>query len=126
MANNKTKGILGFLLSLIINLFILYFLIHLFSFSYGFAYRVFANEPYVVGQATPVVITINKGTSSMNIAQTLEDKQVIESKYAFYCRIKFSKFNGKIKPGTYEVSASMKTDQILEILSGELEEESEE
>lgn len=126
MTKSRAKSAMRFYLRLIVNLLIIFLMIKLFTFSYGFAYKVFVNQPYNKDSAAMVVVHINKGTSTFHIGETLEENNVIESKYAFVIRAKFSKYNGQLKEGAYEVSAAMSMDEILSILSQQTEEEKEE
>lgn len=118
-ASQTIKAVFGAILRLAINLVILYLLIKLFLFAYGFAYQVFANEAYEPQNKATVTITIHEGASIINIADRLKEDGVIGNAYTFALRYRFSKYNGQLKAGTYEVSPSMKTDEILSVLSAE-------
>lgn len=60
-----------------------------------------------------VTITVPEGTSSMKIAEILKEEDVIESKYLFLARLKFSEFNGKLRYGTFTFD---KSDSYIKII----------
>lgn len=123
MAKKRTgetlKEVFFSILRIVVNLIILYLLIQLFLFVYHFAYQVFANEAYQLSNQSVVTITVHENESVTQIADRLEAEGVIENKYIFILRYKFSEYNGMLKAGTYEVGPAMKTDEILAILSGQ-------
>lgn len=106
-------------LRIVINLIILYLLIQFFLFAYRFAYQVFANEAYQPNNETTVTVTVKEQDTVTQTADTLEKEGIIANKYIFILCYKFSKYNGNLKAGTYELSPAMKTDEILAILSNE-------
>ena len=118
-ASQTIRAVLETVVRLAINLVILYLLIQLFLFAYGFAYQVFANEAYEPQNKATVTVTIHKGASILNIAEQLKEDGVVENAYTFALRYRFSKYNGQLKAGTYEVGPAMKTDEILSVLSAE-------
>ena len=118
-ASKTLRAVFFSVLRLAVNLIILYLLLQLFLFAYHFAYQVFANEAYQPKNKATVTVTVHEGASAMNIARVLEEEGVIVNKYTFILRYRFSKYNGQLKAGTYEVGPSMKTDDILAILSAE-------
>ena len=123
MAKKQTsetlKGIFFSVLRLVVNLIILYLLIQFFLFAYRFSYQVFADEAYQPYNDTAVMVTVLEQDTMMNAADTLEKEGIIANKYIFILRYKFSKYNGNLKAGTYELSPAMTTDEILAILSNE-------
>lgn len=123
VAGKKTKAILRFYFRLFINIGIVFLLFELLSFSYGFAYKVFANIPYKAYDTRMVAVTIREHEPSKEIAVSLKNKDVIENEYIFLLRMRFSKYNGMAKPGTYQVGPAMSTDEILGIISAEEKEE---
>lgn len=118
-SEHKVWAVLGGLFRLAVNIVIIYLMIKLFLFAYGFAYQVFANDAYQPEDETTITFTIHKGASALNVAESLKEDGVIENQYTFVLRYRFSKYNGKIQAGKYTVSPSMKTDDILAVLSGE-------
>lgn len=64
-----------------------------------------------------VTIKIEEGTSSSKIAQILKDEGVICSKTYFLARLRFSKYNDKLKFGTFKLDTNDSINEIFEILS---------
>lgn len=113
-------------ISIIINLLILLGLIALFFLFFDFAYKIFANDVYDPESTRTVAIVISESDTPGSIGKKLEEQHIIKDKYAFSLRIRFSKYNNKIKPGTYEVSANMSADRILALFVGDESEQQEE
>lgn len=87
--------------------------------AFDFAYEVFGNVQYSnqgeLGEQKDVVVTINKGESTMSVASKLELNRVIPNKYSFYLRAKI--FQKNIKTGRYVVNTGMNYDQILDTIT---------
>lgn len=124
--NDRKNNALQTGISIIINLLILLGLVALFFLAFDFAYKVFANDVYNPASTKTVTVVISESDTPSTIGSKLEDLNIIKDKYAFSLRIRFSKYNNKIKPGTYEVSASMSTDKILSLFVGDELEQQEE
>lgn len=123
--NQVLKVVFFSIVRFTINLLILYLFIQLFLFAYRFAYQVFANEAYEPNNKATVMVTIYDDTSVMELATSLEEEGVIANRYTFFVRYRFSKYNGQFQIGTYEVSPSMKMDEILAKLSAQEQNEGE-
>ena len=87
--------------------------------SYRFGYRVFSNPVYDDRSTEVITVEIVEGQSDVDVMRELSQKGVVQDCYSAYFRLCFSKYNGQLKPGSYEVSASMALDEILEALTGE-------
>lgn len=115
---------LRFGIGLLVNSFIVLILIQVFVFGYNFSYKVFANVSYHPKDNSEIVVTILPDSSSMEIAETLENLGVIEDKWVMLVRVRLGSYYSKLLPGTYTLSPSMTTDEILDALCGISSEES--
>ena len=66
-------------------------------------------------QDIPVQVTIEIGSGSDLIATTLEENDVIKSKFAFKLYVKLNKVDG-LQAGNYELNKNMNIEEIIEIL----------
>jgi len=64
-----------------------------------------------------VTIKIDQGTPASSIAEILKDEGVINSKTYFLLRLKLSKYNDKLKYGTFKIDTNDSINEIFEILS---------
>ncbi len=64
-----------------------------------------------------VTVTIPEGASSMKIAEILKEEDIIESKYLFLARLKFSEYNGKLHYGTFTFDKSDSYIKIIKTLA---------
>lgn len=94
--------------------------------AYDFGYRVFAEEPVSYGEGRTISIYVEEDESVKDIGQNLQEKGLIRDANLFFVQELLSEYHGKIKPGIYDLSTSMKSDEMLEIMSAEPEEEEEE
>lgn len=115
--NNKKDAFLsgaGFYLG--INIIFYIVVIYLISFAankaYDFSYQIFGDVAMEEAPGTTVTISIGTGETPSQVAQNLEDKKVIKSKYAFLIRYQMDKKS--MVPGEYELSTSMNYEQIIE------------
>lgn len=107
------KKILGWL----VHLCILAGLAAIFMLSYQFSYGAFSNEPAASNPNYKMDVVVEEGETPEEVAQQLYDKHMIRHPKQFLFRAKLSEYDGKIKPGTYEVSAVMGIDDILKRLT---------
>lgn len=116
-------GTLNFGVSLLVNSIILLLLIQVFILSYSFGYKIFANISYKPSSTSVVNVEILPDSSSMDIVSTLEESGVIENKWVMLVRIRLGKYSSSLMPGKYELSPSMATDEIIDILCHKTKEE---
>jgi len=64
-----------------------------------------------------VTVEIPEGTSTTQIAEILKENDVIESKYLFLIRLKFSDYHGKLQYGTFTFDKSDSFDEIAKTLA---------
>ena len=88
-----------------------------FFLAHKFGYTAYANEPAGKNAEHSMEIVVDAGDSVMNIAEQLEEEGMILSKEAFWFRSKFSKYDGLMKAGTYEINETMGTDDILAVIT---------
>ncbi len=94
-------GIIGGLLLLGVILIALYFL---------------ALSPIAAGDTNKIQVTIKSGSSSPQIGKLLEDKKVIRNKFAFDLYARIYKARNKLQAGTYSLSPTESTAQIVQHL----------
>ena len=88
-----------------------------FFLAYDFGYTAYANEPFGNNPEKKIELVIESGKSVMDVAEELETREMIGSKYAFWLRSKFSEYNGLMKAGTYEINETMGNDDILAVIT---------
>ena len=64
-----------------------------------------------------VEIVIPEGTSSKKIAEILKKEDVIESKYLFLAKLKFSAYNGKLQYGTFNLNKNDSYSKIIKTMA---------
>lgn len=95
--------------------------------AYDFGYRIFAEEPVTVaGTAKVISISISEDATAMNIGEVLEEKGLIRDARLFYVQELLSGHHGEMRPGIYELSSDMTSEQMIDILTAEPAETEEE
>jgi UPF0755 protein len=80
-------------------------------------------RPVASGDVDKIRVTINKGDLPIEIAQLLEEKQIIRSANAFYLHARIAGVSSKLQPGTFSLSPAESTQQITtHLLTGNTEE----
>ncbi len=85
-------------------------------YAYDFGYQVFADVPVSEGEGRIVSVVVSEGQTSRELAKMLEQKGLISDANAFYVYERLSDYKDLLKPGVYELSTSMKAEEMLEIV----------
>ena len=115
------KKVLRFLFGLLINVCILFLLVKAFTYSYDFAYQVFATKSVDPVNNRKVSIQITADESVLDVSSALRKAEVIDNKYAFILKLRITGNAGKIKPGTYQIAPSNTNKEIMELITGTAE-----
>ncbi len=120
--NPVMKG-LKFVFGLLVNLIIVILIIQGFTFSFEFGNAIFADLPKNGADTSKVTVTILADSSSKEVIDQIYDSGVIDDKYVFMVRTYVEKYYKQMMPGTYELSPSMSTTEILQTITGQVAEE---
>lgn len=93
--------------------------------AYDYGYRIFAEEPMTIGEGRIISIYVKEEDSVKDIGNTLEEKGLIRDANLFIVQELVSEYHGKIQPGIYDLNTSMSTEEMLEIMAADAEEEDE-
>lgn len=94
--------------------------------AYDYGYRVFAEEPMTFGEGRTISIYVKSEDSVKDIGENLQEKGLIRDANLFYIQELLSEYHGKIVPGIYDLNTSMKTEEMLEIMTADYVEVEEE
>lgn len=120
---NISYIILQISIRVLVNVVLVFVLVQGFVSAYNFSYKLFTDIPYKVTSTQVQEITIESGSSIVDIAALLEEKEVVENKYLFIARGYVGEYKAYIKAGTYTLSPSMSPDTICKIICGMQSEE---
>ena len=115
---DKFKIIIGFILRTMINILFVLGIVEGFVYSYNFSYKLFADIPYKPAVSDTMEITIESGSSALDVAKLLDNLEVVEDKYLVLARMYVGKYNSKIKAGTYKLGPAMSPDEICRSICG--------
>lgn len=119
------KQVVGSIVETIIKvaalLFLISFVYDMAIKAYDFGYRVFAEEAMTTGEGRIISIYVEPDDSVMDIGKNLQEKGLIRDANLFFVQELLSENHGKINPGIYDLSTSMKSDEMLAIMVAESE-----
>ncbi|HIS30979.1 MAG TPA: endolytic transglycosylase MltG [Candidatus Limivivens intestinipullorum] len=93
--------------------------------AYSFGYRVFAQETVSESPGRNVAVTISEGMSGKEIGELLEGRGLIRDAAVFRVQFALSDYKNAIVPGSYILNTSQTAEEMLAILAGQQETESE-
>ena len=85
--------------------------------AYQYGQRVFNEPPVSAGSGRAVTVVVNEGDTAKEIAAMLEKKGLIRDAELFIIQEMLSEYKDKMKPGTYELSTAMTTEEMMEVMS---------
>lgn len=89
--------------------------------AYDYGYRVFAEEPMAAGEGRIISIYVKEEDSVKDIGNNLQEKGLIRDANLFIVQELLSEYHGEINPGIYDLSTSMSTEEMLEIMAAKPE-----
>ena len=91
--------------------------------AYEYGQRVFNEPPMSAGSGRTVTFVVQEGDTAKEIGDNLEMNGLIRDAALFRIQEMLSAYKDEMKPGTYELNTSMTTEEMMEIMSMEAEEE---
>ena len=91
------------------------------AFDYG--QRVFNEPPVTSGSGRTVTIVVSQEDTAKEVGRMLENRGLIRDAQLFRIQEMVSEYHDKMIPGTYELNTSMTISEMMEIMSGQAEEE---
>lgn len=91
--------------------------------AYEYGQRVFNEPPMTAGEGRTVTVVVEEGESAKEIAEDLEMNGLIRDANLFRVQEMLSAYKGKMKPGVYELNTSMTSEEMMAIMSSEVEAE---
>lgn len=88
--------------------------IQLVHYMYGFAYETLGDTSVELPPGQEKEITVEGSQSEFEIAEALEEQDLVKNKYSFYLRMQLQKEKGStLEPGRYTLNTSMSYEEIL-------------
>ena len=93
--------------------------------AYDYGQRVFNEPPMSAGSGRVITVVVKEGDTAKEIGEMLEKKGLIRDGMLFRIQEMLSAYKDKLLPGSYELNTSMTTEEMMEIMSMQVEEEEE-
>lgn len=119
-------AVLGTITKVIVTILVVYYVYQGALIAYDYGYRIFA-EPAMTeeGEGWEVKVTVPMGSSAKEVGELLQGKGLIRDANLFYLQNLLSEYKDEIKPGTYVLNTSMTAREMMEVMSEETQESSE-
>ena len=91
--------------------------------AYDFGFRIFSDEAMTPPPGYSTTVTIVEGKSVLEIGETLKNAGLIKDAYLFYLQELMSNYHNKLRPGVYQLSTSMRPEEMMVLMSTEPEED---
>ncbi len=91
--------------------------------AYDFGYRIFAEKPVDLEGGREYTIEVPEGMRVDQVADLLESKGIIRDAFIFKIQARLTHYQTGFKAGTYTISTAMDNEEIMAILSGEVDQE---
>lgn len=127
MAGNQTARRIFFgVLKLLIAVALVFLLSSWGKKAYEFGYGVFAQAPVSRPPGRDVAVTLDSDMTGRELSGLLEEKGLVRDANVFYVQLLLSREKDSLKKGSYLLNTSQSPEEMLKILSGQAEAESEE
>ena len=94
--------------------------------AYDYGFRIFTEAPVSIGEGRIISVEVKKDMDSRALGEMLQKKGLIRDSRIFFLQELLSEYRGKEIPGIYDLSTAMTAEEMLEVISQEVEEEEEE
>lgn len=125
-SNSVTAIVVGIIIKILLCIILILALVFVGRKAYSFGYSVFSGETVSSPPGKRVAVTITEDMEIADIAKLLKARELILDEKVFAVQYQLSEFKGEIKPGSYVLNNSQTADEMLEIMSGQEETETEE
>ncbi len=112
-------SVINLLITVLLAIIVVYFLYQAIQYSYSFGYRMFNSDPIDKTNGHMIEYTVEENAGILEIAQDLEKKGLIEDAYVMVAQKVFYSYT--IYPGTYSLSTTMTSKDILDRIGTEPE-----
>lgn len=93
--------------------------------GYDYGFRFFTETSMSPAPGEDVLVSVESGTSGMELSRKLEEKGLVRDAELFYLQLKLSVYSKSIEPGTYTLNTSMTPKELMIAMSpGEMGTES--
>lgn len=120
MALEIARGILLFIVNIIVMLLIVFALIQVCKMSYDFSYQIFGDVVVSSPPGQSSVFKVEKNESEWEVSKRLKNEKLIVNAYSFYIRLQLTANKSKkLTEGEYMLNSSMTYEEILQKIVGE-------
>ena len=125
-AANLAGAVLGAILKVVFAVAVVYLVYTGASTCYDYGYRIFTEPAVSSGEGRKITVTLTSDMSATQIGETMQDKGLVRDGKLFALQYLLSEYKKDWKPGTYELSTAITAEEMMEVMSGQTEDTTEE
>lgn len=125
-AANLADAVLGAILKVAFAVAVVYLIYTGASTCYDYGYRIFTEPAISSGEGRKITVTLTSDMSATEIGTTLQEKGLVRDGKLFALQYLLSEYKKDWKPGTYELSTAMTAEEMMAVMAGQTESETEE
>ena len=92
--------------------------------AYDYGYRIFQEPPVAEAPGYDIEVQSTMGKGAKEIGELIEQKGLIRDANLFYIQNLLSHYKGELNPGVYTLNTSMTMQEMMEVMSADVTEES--
>lgn len=119
-------NIVNSVLSILLFVLILFVIVRAGNVAYDLGYRIFTEPAMDKTPGRDVSVRVYDNMSEMELGNLLEEKRLVESGLLFAIQLRLSSNDNKVKSGKYTLNTSQTAEEMIQVLTGEEAEETEE
>ena len=117
-ATNLAGAVLGAILKVVFVVIVVYLVYTGASTCYDYGYRIFTEPAVSSGEGRKVTVTLTSDMSATEIGAVLQEKGLVRDSKLFALQYLLSEYKKDWKPGTYELSTAMDAEQMMAVMAG--------
>lgn len=125
-AANLAGAVLGAILKVVFVVIVVYMVYTGVSKCYDYGYRIFTEPAVSSGEGRKVTVTLTSDMSATEIGTVMQEKGLVRDAKLFALQYLLSEYKKEWKPGTYELSTAMTAEEMMEVMAGQTETNTEE
>ncbi len=119
---NIVGAVAGVIIRVVVMILVVYLIYRGATICYDYGYRTFAEPAMTTGEGRTVTVTVTEDMSPLEIGRLFESKGLIRDAKLFVLQYYFSEHLKDVKPGTFELSTAMTSEDMMAVMASPGEE----
>ncbi len=111
------SAVLGTILKVIFAVVVIFIIYTGASTCYDYGYRIFTEPAVAIGEGRTVTVSVTEDMSPLDIGESFQEKGLVRDAKLFALQYLFSEYYQDVHPGTFELSSSMTSEEMMAVMS---------